>query len=146
MIHSSYTILTLIYNPVLYLLRITIYFKQKSKRHQVPSMVNSDFRMRISLSFPDWFYCTLLRSGNPLSKSSDIKSRIPDRRFISHEHSIQSLPIDKTSTRDNLLHLIESTKSDSQKKQKLTSVFKATKSYFSMVLPQLENPFGYFFV
>jgi hypothetical protein len=56
----------------------------------------------------DWFYCTLLRSGNPLIKSSELKPRIPEQKFLSHEHSIQLLPIDKTSTRDNLLHSIES--------------------------------------
>ncbi|CAF4443558.1 unnamed protein product [Rotaria sp. Silwood2] len=61
-------------------------------------------------SLNDWFYCTLLRSGNPLAKISDIKPRVPDQKFLSHEHFIRLLPIDKTSTRDNLLHLIESNK------------------------------------
>ena len=55
----------------------------------------------------DWFYCTLLRSGNPLAKSSDNKPRIPDQRFLPDGYL---LPIDKTPTRDNLLHLIESNK------------------------------------
>ncbi|CAF0945614.1 unnamed protein product [Adineta steineri] len=61
-------------------------------------------------SLNDWFYCTLLRSGNPLCKLSDIKPQIPDQRFLSHEYSNQLLPIDKTATRDNLLHLVENNK------------------------------------
>ncbi|CAF0759451.1 unnamed protein product [Rotaria sordida] len=61
-------------------------------------------------SLNDWYYCTLLRSGNPIAKISDIKSRIPDQKFLSPEHFIRLLPIDKSSTRDNLLHLIESNK------------------------------------
>lgn len=55
----------------------------------------------------DWFYCTLLRSGNALSRSLDNKPRIPEERFLSDGCF---LPIDQTSTRDNLLHLIESNK------------------------------------
>ncbi|CAF3326176.1 unnamed protein product [Rotaria socialis] len=61
-------------------------------------------------SLNDWFYCTLLRSGNPLAKTADIKPRMPDQKFLSHEHLIRLLPIDKTSTRDNLLQSIESNK------------------------------------
>lgn len=60
-----------------------------------------------SFLFLDWFYCTLLRSGNPLSKLSDIKPRIPNERFLLHDYF---LPIDKTSTRENFLHLIENNK------------------------------------
>jgi hypothetical protein len=87
-----------------------IFYKQKSRKHPVHSMVCGDFQMHFIHSILlhlDWFYCTLLRSGNPLSKSSDIKPRIPDQRFHSDGYL---LPIDKTSTRDNLLHLIENNK------------------------------------
>jgi len=83
----------------------------QAKIQKTPSSLNGKFKFRTSvfiLLFLDWFYCTLLRSGNLLFKSSDIKPQIPDQRFLSPEHSIQLLPIDKTSTRDNLLHLIES--------------------------------------
>lgn len=55
----------------------------------------------------DWFYCTLLRSGNALARSLDLKPRIPEERFLSDSYF---LPIDQTSTRDNLLHLIENNK------------------------------------
>ncbi|CAF0814360.1 unnamed protein product [Adineta ricciae] len=61
-------------------------------------------------SLNDWYYCTLLRSGNPLFQSADIKPRVPDQRLLSPESSIQFLPIDKTSTRENLLQLIENNK------------------------------------
>ena len=60
------------------------------------------------LSYSDWFYCTLLRSGNPLAKTSDMKPRVPDRKFLTHEHFTDPLTIDHTSTRNDLLHLTES--------------------------------------
>lgn len=56
----------------------------------------------------DWFYCTLLRSGNPLAAISDIKPRVPDKKFLIPDYFTRLLPIDKTPTRENLLHLIES--------------------------------------
>jgi hypothetical protein len=84
----------------------------QAKIQKTPSSLNGKFivldRFFVKFMVLDWFYCTLLRSGNPLFKSSDIKPRVPDQRFLSHDYSI--LPIDKTSTRENLIHLIEGNK------------------------------------
>ena len=83
--------LIIIYNHIQYLLKIMIYYKQKYKKHQVLLMVNWNFFLFcilfIKFDILDWFYCTLLRSGNPLSKSLDIKRKFHPKYFkINNKH------------------------------------------------------------
>ena len=88
----------------------------QAKIQKTPSSLNGSPRSplrfrRCPLIYPssiDWFYCTLLRSGNPLAKVSDVKVRVPERRFRYQDYPNASLPIDKTAICDNLHHLIES--------------------------------------
>jgi len=87
----------------------------QAKIQKTPASLNGYFKKKRSLTYSsfstcfhlDWFYCALFRSGNPLCQSSDSKARIPDETFLSHEYF---LPIDQTSTRENLIHLIDTNK------------------------------------
>jgi hypothetical protein len=56
----------------------------------------------------DWFYSSLLRSGNTLTITAEMKVHVPNRRCLSHDDQHRLLPIDQTATGDALVHLLES--------------------------------------